>query len=198
MVETVGDFDEHDLIERLKQGEKEAFGPLVEHYKKKAYCVALGYVRNSDDALELSQVAFIKAYRSIRHFDNSKSFFPWFYSILRNTCLNHLNTRKMRKENGLEDLPEGSQQQVFVDERNPEESFRQAELRRIMAEAIMKLKPRDREIILMQHFHELPYAEIAEALNIPIGTVMSRLYNARTALRKLLEKSGQTGGLHEL
>jgi RNA polymerase sigma-70 factor, ECF subfamily len=198
MVETVGDFDERGLIERLKRGEKEAFGPLVERYKKKAYCIALGYVRNADDALELSQVAFIKAYRSIRHFDNSKSFFPWFYSILRNTCLNHLNARKMRKEDGLEDLPEGSQQQVFVDEDNPEESFRHAELRRIMAEAIMKLKPRDREIILMQHFHELPYAAIAEALNIPIGTVMSRLYNARTALRKLLEKSGQTGGLHEL
>jgi RNA polymerase sigma-70 factor, ECF subfamily len=198
MVETRSDFDEHELIERLKQGEKEAFEPLVNHYKKKAYCIALGYVRNSDDALELSQVAFIKAYRSIRHFDSSKNFFPWFYSILRNTCLNHLNARKMRREDGLEDISEGSQQQVFMDVRNPEESFRQAELRRIMGEAILKLKPRDREIILMQHFHELSYSEIAEALDVPIGTVMSRLYNARAALKKLLEKTGQPGGLHEL
>jgi RNA polymerase sigma-70 factor (ECF subfamily) len=198
MVETDCDFDEHELIERLKTGEKEAFGPLVERYKKKAYCIALGYVRNADDALELSQMAFIKAYRSIRHFDNSKNFFPWFYSILRNTCLNHLNARKMRREDGLEDLPEGSQQQVFVDARNPEESFRQAELQRIMGEAILKLRPRDREVILMQHFHELSYSQIAEALDIPIGTVMSRLYNARTALRKLLERTGQPGGLHEL
>jgi len=67
-----------------------------------------------------------------------------------------------------------------------------------MGEAILRLKPRDREIILMQHFHELSYAEIAEALNVPIGTVMSRLYNARSALKKLLERTGQSGGLNEM
>jgi RNA polymerase sigma-70 factor (ECF subfamily) len=198
MVESGGDFDEHALIERLKQGSKEAFEPLVQHYKKKAYCVALGYVRNPDDALELSQQAFIKAFRAIRHFDNSKSFFPWFYSILRNTCFNFLKSKKIRKEEALEDLPEGSQETIFVDQQNPEEDYRRGELKRVMAQAIMKLKPRDREIILLQHFHGLSYSEIAESLEIPIGTVMSRLYNARSALRAVLERVSQIGGPDEL
>lgn len=198
MVETTSDFDEHALIERLKKGSKEAFEPLVEHYKRKAYCVALGFVRNPDDAMELSQQAFIKAYRSIRKFDNTRNFFPWFYSILRNTCFNHLKSKKIRKEDALEDLPEGSRDRVFVERENPEETYRQSELRRIMVDAILKLKPRDREIILLQHFHELSYSEIAESLNIPIGTVMSRLYNARSALRKHLERGRQIGGPDEL
>lgn len=198
MVESTGDFDEHELIERLKKGSKEAFEPLVQHYKKKAYAVALGFVRNPDDALELSQTAFIKAFRSIRRFDNSKSFFPWFYSILRNTCLNHIKSKKIRKEEFLEDMPEGTQETVFVEESNPEESYRQTELRRIMAKAILKLKPKDREIILLQHFHGLSYTEIAQALDIPLGTVMSRLFNARSALRKQLEKGLEPGGADEL
>ena len=80
----------------------------------------------------------------------------------------------------------------------PEDDYRQVELKRIMAQAILKLKPRDREIILLQHFHGLSYSEIAESLDIPIGTVMSRLYNARSALRKLLERGGQFGGPDEL
>lgn len=198
MVVTETDFDENLLIRRLKSGSKVAFEPLVERYKRKAYCIALGFVRNPEDALDLSQLAFIKAYRSIRRFDGSKSFFPWFYSILRNTCLNHIKAKKVRREDFLEDMPEGRRERIFVEQTNPEQSYRRTEIRRIMAEAILKLKPRDREIILLQHFHGLSYSEIAETLEIPIGTVMSRLYNARNALRKMLVKGHRIGGPHEL
>lgn len=198
MPEEIIEFDEKHCIEQLKQGNKEALEPLVHVYKKRAYNIALGFVRNPEDAMEISQLAFIKVYRSIGCFDSERAFFPWFYQIIRNTCLNFIARKKKMQEEALEEMTGQDFHPVFSISRNPEEDYRAAELQEILAEAIRRLKPKEREIILMQHFHQMSYAEIAESLDIPIGTVMSRLYQARSSLRESLEKHCHLGGVHDL
>ncbi len=189
-------WDEKGCIEQLQKGNKDALAPLVEFYRKRAYNIALGFVRNPEDALEMSQLAFIKVYRSIRHFDGQRAFFPWFYQILRNTCFNFLQKKKKLKEESLEEADSSGSESLFTISRTPEEDFRIGEQRRLLAEAIQQLKPKEREILLMQHFHQMSYSEIAESLGIPIGTVMSRLYQARSALREYLERHYPSGLKH--
>lgn len=83
-----------EIINRVKKGNKEAYGIIVKKYMKKAYFMALGLVGDSNDALDLSQTAFIKAYRSLSGFDQKRPFLPWFYAILRNLCLNFIKRKK--------------------------------------------------------------------------------------------------------
>jgi RNA polymerase sigma-70 factor (ECF subfamily) len=185
--------DEGSIIERCKRGDREAFASIVHHYMKPAYYVALGYVGRPDDALDLSQDAFVNAFRHIRRFDSSKSFFPWFYSILKNLCMNHLNRLRRHKEESIDEMAEEEGQiRIPIETVNPEESAVQKDLEVRIGQALLRLRPREREIIILQHFQDYSYQEIADLLGIPIGTVMSRLYSARRSLRRELEKMGVT------
>lgn len=183
--------DEGSAIERCKNGDREAFGMIVQRYMKPAYYVALGYVGRPDDALDLSQDAFINAFRHIRHFDSSKRFFPWFYSILKNLCLNHLNRVRKRKEDSIDEMAEErGEVPIPVETADPESGVLRRDLETRIGRALQRLRPKDREIIILQHFQDYSYADIAGLLGIPIGTVMSRLYGARKALRRELERMG--------
>jgi RNA polymerase sigma-70 factor (ECF subfamily) len=166
-------------------GKKSAMKILVDRYKKKAYYLALGMVGNSDEALDISQEAFIKVFKSAGRFDQNQRFFPWFYSIVINLCKDSLLRRERResKEVNIEDNAF-----LLVDSRNPETTMIKKEEARSVRKAIMKLDPDDREIIMLKHFRDVPYEEIAILLNIPKGTVMSRLYYARKKLAKLLNE----------
>ena len=174
--------DERGLILRCQQGEREAFEPLVKHYMRLAASFALAWTGNQDDALDLSQEAFARAFRAIRRFDTSRPFYPWFHTILRNLCLNHLSRAARRFDlplrNGF-DSPSSAPGPYAVLERR--------ELRRQVWEALRDLKPRDREILILREFQGLTYAAIADLLGIPKGTVMSRLHAARQRLRERLE-----------
>ncbi len=183
--------DEGSAIERCKSGDREAFAVIVQKYMKPAYYVALGYVGRPEDALDISQDAFINAFRHIKRFDSSKSFFPWFYSILKNLCMNHLSRTRRHKETSLDQMVEDEgQDHIPVEAVNPEENALQKDLQKKIGQALLKLRPKDREIIILQHFQDYSYQEIAHLLGIPIGTVMSRLYGARQALRRELERMG--------
>ena len=185
--------DEGSIIERCKKGDREAFASIVQHYMKPAYYVALGYVGKPDDALDLSQDAFVNAFRHIRRFDSSKSFFPWFYSILKNLCMNHLNRIRRRREDSIDEMAEEEGQVCIpIETVSPEESVVRKELEVKIGQALQRLRPREREIIILQHFQDYSYQEIADLLGIPIGTVMSRLYSARQSLKRELEKMGVT------
>jgi RNA polymerase sigma-70 factor (ECF subfamily) len=185
--------NEGSIIERCKKGDREAFASIVQHYMKPAYYVALGYVGKPDDALDLSQDAFVNAFRHIKRFDTSKSFFPWFYSILKNLCMNHLNRIRRRKEDSIDKMVEEEGQVCIpIETVSPEESAAQKELEVKIGQALQRLRPREREIIILQHFQDYSYQEIADLLGIPIGTVMSRLYSARQSLKRELEKMGVT------
>ncbi len=185
--------DEGSIIERCKRGDREAFASIVRYYMKPAYYLALGYVGKPEDALDLSQDAFVNAFRHIKRFDVSKSFFPWFYSILKNLCMNHLHRRMRRKEESIDEMAEEEGQiPIPVQTDDPEATVVRKDLEAKIGLALSRLRPKDKEIIILQHFQDYSYQEIAGLLGIPIGTVMSRLYGARRALRRELERLGVT------
>jgi len=182
--------DEGSIIERCKKGDREAFASIVQQYMKPAYYVALGYVGRPEDALDLSQDAFVNAFRHIKRFDTSRKFFPWFYSILKNLCMNHLARRRRRRESSIDEMAEEGQVPIPVETVDPEQNVLRRDLEDKVGKALQRLRPKDKEIIILQHFQDYSYQEIADLLGIPIGTVMSRLYGARQAMRRELERLG--------
>jgi RNA polymerase sigma-70 factor (ECF subfamily) len=193
-----------ELAIRAKRGDTQAFGLLVERYKERAYMIALGFVRSPENAMDLSQDAFVKAYRAMRSFRTGAEFYPWFYAILRNVCFNYLRRAKVRNESSLDAAREYGFD-VVDGAPNPSVNAEREELHRLIMRELAHLDPVHREIILLRHYEELTYKEIAEVLGCPIGTVMSRLYAARRALRARMEgyfdepacagtRSGAVGG----
>lgn len=175
--------NENSLVEKSQKGDKAAFGILVNHYKEKAYTIALGYAGSIDDAYDLSQEAFIKAYQHLKFFDLSKSFFSWFYQILKRLCLNFLRDRKTVFHNDAVELDS-----LLSNILSPLEQSEQKEMQRMVWTAIGKLTIDAREIIILKEFKEMSYKELSVLLEIPEGTVMSRLYNARKALKEVIEE----------
>lgn len=178
---------------RAQNGEPAAFGQLVERYMERAYYTALGLVSSHDDALDLSQEAFARAFRARASIDAERPFFPWLYQIIRRLCFNHTRdraTRRRKLERAGSWLADTTMGRAPA---GPERDLERAELRRRVEEAIERLSPREREVLVLREFEGLRYAEIAELVDIPIGTVMSRLYAARRALARELEESGPGG-----
>lgn len=176
--------DDQQAVRKCLEGEKAAFGFLVEKYKKKAYFTALALVGSHEDALDLSQEAFVRAYRAIGSYNAKYGFFTWFYRILRNLCLNHVRDRSRRGR-----LLEKRSEELRVSHPpDPSLLVEADEIRGAVWEALASLSPRDREIIVLRDLQELSYREIADTLECPMGTVMSRLYNARKRLREKLER----------
>jgi RNA polymerase sigma-70 factor (ECF subfamily) len=152
-----------------------------------AFLIAKGFVGDPDDARDLSQDAFVKAYQARDSFDANRPFYPWLYRILKNHCLNFLK-RGAKKSGSLyfEDNPD--RERFASAAPTPLQSLEREERKQIVRAAIAHLSDDHREIIVLKHFRGYAYAEIAETLDIPIGTVMSRLYYARKALKELIER----------
>ena len=188
---TAVELDDQELIERAQKGNTWAFGRLVERYMQRGYFVALGFVGAPEDARDLSQEAFVRAFRNIRRFEKGRRFFTWYYQILRNLCFNFLKRRKRRQNYLFSEMPE----EEILDfaaggDTSPEKNFEQKELQEKLWQAIHGLSVQDREVIILKEFQDLSYKEMAEVLQCPVGTVMSRLYHAR---RHLAEKMKELG-----
>lgn len=173
------------LVTDIKTGDKKALGRLVERHKLLAYQIALGLVGNKDDAFDISQEAFLRVYRSAKTYDETQPFLPWFYRIVVNLCRTWLKHRT-RRENRMVDVDDAGY--LLVDERNPEKEMIASETIAGLRRALLELPFEDREIIMLQHFRGMSYDDIAAVLEIPRGTVMSRLYYARKKLAKLMER----------
>jgi len=180
--------DESRLVREAQRGGVEAFSKLVEKYKRRAYFAALGLVRNHHDALDLSQEAFARAYRAMRRFDTTRPFYPWLYRIVRNLCLNHLKRRSRQQEVSMEIIEPRGGESLADSRAGPAELAVRNELRERLWRAMENLTPEHREILVLRHFQEMSYAEIAETLECPPGTVMSRLHAARRNLRDRLDE----------
>jgi RNA polymerase sigma-70 factor (ECF subfamily) len=170
------DLSERELIELVKKGSREAYQEIVSRYMKKAYYIALSYVHNHQDALDISQESFIKAFRKIKSFSIQKPFFPWFYKLMKNLCLDHLRRRSRVKEIPLEGI------QVLEKEREDRE------MKEVLWRGIERLPFEQREIVILRYFQQLTYGEIAEMTEKPVGTVMSSLYYAKKRLKKTIGK----------
>jgi RNA polymerase sigma-70 factor (ECF subfamily) len=166
----------NQAIMACQRGSRDAFEVVVNAYMRRAYFAALALVGNREDALDISQEAFVKAYRAIRRFDPKRPFYPWFYRIVRNLCFDWLRKRSRRPREGLEsDVPDSRA--------NPEALARRDEVKEQVWQGIHRLGDKDREILVLRHFQHMSYREIAVTLGIPEGTVMSRLFTARSRLR---------------
>ncbi len=184
--------NERKIIVEWKKGNKKAYETLVRHYMTDAFMIAYGFVGNRDDARDLSQDAFIKAYQARDRFDAQRPFYPWLYRILKNHCLNFLK-RGIKGTSSLyyEDNPD--RERFPSASPTPLESLEKDERKKMVRAAISLLSEDHREIIVLKNYRDLAYAEIAETLDIPIGTVMSRLYYARKALKELVEQIEREG-----
>jgi RNA polymerase sigma-70 factor (ECF subfamily) len=170
--------DDPAAIEKCQNGNKEAFRFLVERYQKQAAGHAVAIPGNREDALDAVQEAFIDAFQSIRKFDATRRFYPWFYVLLRNRCFKLAAHRK--PADNIEDA------EIIAP---PENLPREESL--ALETALLALSNEDRELITLKYLDGLSYDELAEPLEIPRGTVMSRLHHARKLLQAKL-----TGKFH--
>lgn len=177
------------LVRRTRAGDTRAFGILVERYMRRAYYAALGLVGSSEDALDLSQEAFVRAFRARHTIDPDRPFYAWLYQIIRRLCFNHTRDRRTRRR-GIEAAGDWLVEQATsrTAGMRPDRALEQAEAKRRVAAALESLSDRDREVLVLKEFEGLRYREIAEILGVPIGTVMSRLYSARRRLAAALEE----------
>jgi len=173
------------LVMDIRKGNKKALQQLVEKHKKTAYRMALGLVSNRDDAYDISQEAFLRVYRSADTYDEKQPFLPWFYTIVANLCRTFLKRRSIRDNKSVDVDTAGY---LLVSTDNPETALIRKETAQRLARALRELSFDDREIITLQHFREMTYDEIATLLNIPRGTVMSRLYYARKKLAVIMRR----------
>lgn len=151
----------------------------LERAIQRGYVVAFRLLRNREEAREVCQEAASRALAKRGEYDPSRPFYPWFYRILRNLCVDWMRDRQRREavESEPVDPARSAEARVIEHERNA-----------AVERAIAQLSPDMREVIELRHFHDLSYAHMAEQLGVPVGTVMSRLYRARKALREALRR----------
>lgn len=170
--------DEVLAIAACQKGDRNAYELLVKRYAARATGVARSFLRDSSLAEDAAQEAFVRAFRAIRRFDLKERFYPWFYRILRNVCLSAIERRPKRETS----LDASTDPPAAAREEDPSAAASRGELRGLIFGAMALLTEAHREILLLAHFQELSYREIADCLGIPLGTVMSRLWAARRAL----------------
>lgn len=188
---------EHDLVTRAREGDQEAFGILVEENQKRIYNLLLRMTGNPDDAAELSQEAFLNAWRGLKNFQADSSFATWVYRLANNVCIDFLRREKRRQAISmtvsLDDTgpDEDARQAEIPDERySPEKQAQRSELKEALADGLRTLTDEHRQVLVMRELSGLSYAEIAAALGLDEGTVKSRIARARTNLKNYLLKTG--------
>lgn len=171
--------DENAAIELCVQhGDPRGFEHLVHKHRRQAYYHAVSLLGNAEDAADACQESFARAFAAIRRLDGLTQFYPWFYRILRNCCLNAIARRRTAEKH------RDAVDQAVV-EPGPLEGLVRTDENKQVWTALGRLKPEFREILLLKYVDGCSYAELAERLEIPRGTVMSRLYHARRAFRDL-------------
>ena len=189
--------DEKAIIEKVLAGDSNAFGELVEAYQNKVYNLALRMCGNADDAFDLAQDAFFRAWRGLSGFQFESAFSTWLFRLTSNVCLDWLRAKKRRPTVSLTTLDdEGEETQLDVPDpgKSPEELLLAAEDRSALTKALNELPVEFREIWTLRAIDDLSYTEIAAVLQIREGTVKSRLSRARLALRNKLLQNGNSFG----
>lgn len=191
-------FDESALVERAQAGDGEAFGELMQRYERKIYRLAKNITQNDQDAEDVLQDAFLKAYEHLSGFQRNSKFYTWIVRIAVNEALMRLRKRKGDRSVPLDEPIDTGEEtvnrEIAVWDDNPEQQFSQEEYQRILTDAVESLKPDFRIVFTLRDIEELSTEETAEALNISIPAVKSRLLRARLALRERLTRQFKRKG----
>jgi RNA polymerase sigma-70 factor (ECF subfamily) len=181
---------ERELIRKCKAGDARFYEPLVRAYEPSGLRLAVAMLGNTEDARDALQDAFVKAYGSLHSFDLRRPFGPWFFQILRNKCRDVLRSRKARFK--VEALDERLELRPADAESGPERSRERSAAREMLWRALELIGEEHREILVLKELQGFRYGEIAQILDIPEGTVASRLFHARRALKGALLEMGVT------
>ena len=188
--------EDHELVIRAQKGDAKAFELLVVRYQRKVYAVAFGMVRSRQDALDISQEAFIKVHRYLGNFQGTSSFYTWLYRIVVNLAIDHLRKGGKGPPLDYDDRVRRDETNTAGDPSilpsilgsNPAKSLGRKELVQQMQKALDSLPPYHRAVIVMRELEGMSYKEMAKAMQVSKGTIMSRLHHARHKLQKALEE----------
>ena len=183
---------ENEIIAKVVAGDVNAYAELVEEYQTRVYNLALKMLANDADAQDIAQEAFLKAYRALDMFRGESGFSSWMYRLTTNLCIDFLRKEKKNRTDSItvvrNDEPE---EQEIPDLRyNPETELERQELRGAIRSALMELNPEYRQAVVMRELGGMSYAEIADELEIELGTVKSRIARARQKMRSFLINNG--------
>jgi RNA polymerase sigma-70 factor (ECF subfamily) len=184
--------DDKTLVTRCHAGDQEAFKELVQRYQRKVYGIAFGMLHNAEDAMDVTQEAFIRVHRYLDRFKGSSSFFTWLYRITVNLCIDHLRKEGKAQTVDYDDAVSHSDQQEAEQLRpwsldmNPSRAMDRKELREMIDKALELLSPNHRAVILMREVEGLSYKEMSEVMRCSKGTIMSRLFHARRRMQVAL------------
>ncbi|MEK6607958.1 MAG: sigma-70 family RNA polymerase sigma factor [Myxococcota bacterium] len=183
--------DDRPLVERARRGDQDAFRQLVERHERRAYAVALRVVRNPDEARDIVQEAFIKAWRKLDGFHGTSLFSTWLHRIVMNVGIDH-----KRREKRVEEYDDKVARGEAVDgdenilprmlDANPAKNLGRRELAEQMNRALTELSPEHRAVLVMREVEGMSYKEIAKAMKCAKGTIMSRLFHARRRMQRLM------------
>jgi RNA polymerase sigma-70 factor, ECF subfamily len=185
------DADEQRLVDEARRGDPGAFRELVLRYQRRAYAVALGMVHDHDDARDICQDAFLKVHKNLEGFAGDAQFFTWLYRIVMNLCIDHLRKKRgervefddtLATNDAGDDTGIAPRRTGF----DPGRALHDKELRGRIREALAKLSPTHRAVLVMREVDGLSYKEMADIAGCSIGTVMSRLFHARKKMQKML------------
>lgn len=193
-----GTFDESALVQRAKRGETEAYSELVRKYENKVFRLAKNITQNDEDAEDVLQDAFVKAYEHLDDFHEQSKFYTWLVRIAVNEALMRLRKRKTDRTVPLDEPVDTGEEtvvrEIAVWDDNPEEKYGTTEIRRILDEAIQSLKPAFRTVFQLRDIEELSTEETAQLLGLSIPAVKSRLLRARLQLREKLTRAFKRKG----
>ena len=183
---------DRQLVERVQRGDKKAFDILVLKYQHKIIGLVSRYLRNQDEVQDVTQEAFIKAYRALPRFRGDSAFYTWLYRIAVNTAKNHLVSRNRRppaSDVEIEDAEINDGGGVLREIENPESALATEKLKQTINEAIEDLPEDLRTAFTLREFSGLSYEDITEVMDCPVGTVRSRIFRAREAIDKKIREA---------
>ena len=181
---------DEQLVERALAGDGDAFGEVVRRWERKIYALAYGITGSVEDARDATQETFISAYRNLPRFRGEAQVSSWLHRIAVNQCITRQRRARVRAETGLEEEVEAGREQFLSTgrEASPAHASESKQRAEAVRRAVASLPQELREVVLMKEFEELTFQEIADALQIPLSTVKSRLYTALRQLRLKLER----------
>jgi RNA polymerase sigma-70 factor (ECF subfamily) len=186
---SLGSTEDSVLVRQAQAGGMEAFEELVARYRDKIYARALSMMRNEEEALDLSQEAWVKGWQRLHQFQGDSSFSTWITRIVINLCLDQLRKHKRQRAESIEAMDDesgGVERHMPVITVNPSERLERGELRARIDQALSQLSYEHRTVLILNEFEEMEYKEIAKTMGCSIGTVMSRLFYARRKMAVLL------------